>query len=230
MQEEALVGRLAKVQERIAAAAIASGRRPADVHLVAISKTHDEAAVRTALGAGQRLFGENRVQEAAGKFATFRRERSDLELHLVGPLQTNKAEIAVGLFDVIHSVDRPRLAQALAKAMEKVGRRPLCFVQVNTGEEPQKAGVVPAGLAGLLQEAKALGLSVTGLMCIPPVDEPVAPHFQLLRELAERHGLEALSMGMSADYEIAIRLGATHVRLGTAIFGQRPVAAAGAEP
>ena len=221
MRERELSQRLAAVQARIATAVTAAGRRADDVHLVAISKTHDEAAVRAVVTAGQRLFGENRVQEAEGKFAALRRERSDLELHLVGPLQTNKAEQAVGLFDVIQSLDRPKLAQALAKAMEKLGRRPRCFIQVNTGEEPQKAGVAPHALADLLVETRGLGLGVEGLMCIPPVDQPPAPHFQLLRTLAERHALVSLSMGMSADYETAIRLGATHVRLGTAIFGER---------
>jgi pyridoxal phosphate enzyme (YggS family) len=221
MLEQDLIGRLAAVQARIAAAATAAGRRPDDVGLVAISKTHDEAAVRAVLAAGQHVFGENRVQEAEGKFAALRGEESDLELHLVGPLQTNKAEQAVALFDVIQSLDRPKLAQALAKATDKIGRRPRCFIQVNSGEEPQKAGVAPSGLDALLSEARALGLDVTGLMCIPPVDEPAAPHFQLLRELATRHALPSLSMGMSADFETAIRLGATHVRLGTAIFGER---------
>jgi len=221
MQEQELAGRLAAVQARIAAAARAAGREPGQVCLVAVSKTHDEAAVRAAMAAGQQVFGENRVQEATGKFARLRGEAKDLELHLVGPLQTNKAEDAVAVFDVIQSLDRPKLAEALAKAMRKLERRPRCFLQVNTGAEPQKAGVAPAAVGELLQAARALDLPVTGLMCIPPVDEPPAPHFQLLRELGQRHGLAALSMGMSGDFETAIRLGATHVRVGTAIFGER---------
>jgi len=221
MQEQELARRLAAVRARLAAAAQAAGRSPGDVHLVAVSKTHGESAVRAALAAGQRLFGENRVQEAAGKFPALRTANPDLELHLIGPLQTNKAEDAVALFDVIQSLDRPKLLQALAKAMDKLGRRPTCFAQVNTGAEPQKAGVAPDGLPALLAEARELGVAVTGLMCIPPVDEPPAPHFQLLRELADRHELPCLSMGMSGDFETAIRLGATHVRVGTAIFGER---------
>jgi PLP dependent protein len=221
MLERDLIGRLAAVRARIAAAAAVAGRRPDDINLVAVSKTHDEAAVRAVLAAGQRLFGENRVQEAEGKFAALRAEQSAIELHLIGPLQTNKAEQAVALFDVIQSLDRPKLVHALAKAIDKVGRRPRCLIQVNSGAEPQKAGVAPADLDALLREARTLGLEVTGLMCIPPVDEPAAPHFQLLRELATRHALPSLSMGMSVDFETAIRLGATHVRLGTAIFGER---------
>lgn len=221
MQEQDLIARLAAVQARIAAAVTAAGRSPSDVHLVAVSKTHDEAAVRTVLATGHRLFGENRVQEAEGKFAALRAEPNDLELHLIGPLQTNKAEQAVALFDVIQTLDRPKLARALAKAVEKIGRRPRCFIQVNTGAEPQKAGVAPGELESLLDEARSCGLLVEGLMCIPPVSEPAAPHFQLLRELAVRHSLTALSMGMSADFETAIRLGATHIRIGTAIFGDR---------
>jgi hypothetical protein len=221
MLELSLAENLAAVRKRLAAAAAGAGRRPAEITLVAVSKSHGGAAVRAALAAGQRVFGENRVQEAAGKFAALRSEGSDLELHLVGPLQTNKAEQAVALFDVIQSLDRPKLALALARAGEKTGRLPRCFVQVNTGAEPQKAGVDPTALAALLVETRGLGLAVEGLMCIPPVEQPPAPHFQLLRELGERHGLRALSMGMSADFEPAIRLGATHVRVGTAIFGAR---------
>jgi pyridoxal phosphate enzyme (YggS family) len=225
MPEPSLAENIAAVRQRLAAAAAAVARQPAEITLVAVSKSHDEAAVRAALAAGQRVFGENRVQEAAGKFAALRSEGSDLELHLVGPLQTNKAEQAVALFDVIQTLDRLKLAQALARASDKTGRRPRCFVQVNTGAEPQKAGVDPAALAALLIETRSAGLAVEGLMCIPPVDQPPAPHFQLLRGLGERHGLRALSMGMSADFETAIHLGATHVRVGTAIFGARALPA-----
>jgi len=220
-----LAGRLAAVREAIATAARAAGRDPGAVTLVAVSKTHPVAAVMAAYAAGQRSFGENRVQEAAGKYPALRATHPDIELHLIGPLQTNKAEDAVALFDVIETLDRPKLAEALAKAMAKLGRRPRLLVQVNTGEEPQKAGVAPAALAELLTLARdRLALPVVGLMCIPPVDEPAAPHFQLLAELGRRHGLPLLSMGMSGDYELAVQLGATHVRVGTAIFGARPPA------
>jgi len=215
--------RLRAVKDRIAAAARAVGRDPADVTLVAVSKTHQASAIATALTAGQRVFGENRVQEAQSKYPALKAAHQDLVLHLIGPLQTNKVKEAVALFDVIETVDRPKLADALAREIERTGRRPRCFVQVNTGEEPQKAGVLPAAADAFVGECRERWrLPVVGLMCIPPLDQEPSPHFALLREIARRHGLSELSMGMSADYEIAIRLGATHVRIGTAIFGERP--------
>ncbi len=191
------------------------------VTLVAVSKNFDADAVGAALAAGQRVFGENRVQEAAGKFPALKALHPDLELHLIGPLQTNKAREAVALFDVIESVDRAKLARELAKEIARAGRAPLLFIQVNIGEEPQKAGVAPGGLDALLAECRALGLVITGLMCIPPNDLPPAPFFTRLRALAASHGLIHLSMGMSGDFEIAVRHGATHVRIGSAIFGAR---------
>jgi PLP dependent protein len=214
--------RLAKIRQHIVAAARAAGRDPASVTLVAVSKTHGADRVRELLDAGQRVFGENRVQEAEGKFPALKAEYPDLKLHLIGPLQTNKAREAVALFDVIQSVDRERLAATLAKEMTRTGRRPDCYIQVNTGEEPQKAGVLPAELDAFVATCRdAHGLPITGLMCIPPVDEEPALHFALLAKMAARNGLAAISMGMSADYETAIRLGATHVRVGTALFGHR---------
>lgn len=217
--------RLAAVQARIAAAARGAGRDPAAVALVAVSKTMPEAAVVEALAAGQRLFGENRVQEAKTKFPALRARFPDLRLHLIGHLQTNKAEEAVTIADLIETVDRPKLAEALAKAMAKLAKRIPVYVQVNTGEEPQKGGVSPGEAEALLAQCRALGLEVRGLMCIPPVEDEPAPHFALLADMARRFGLAELSMGMSGDFEIAIRLGATHVRVGTAIFGARPAAA-----
>lgn len=213
---------LAEVKQRIADAARAAGRTPGDITLVAVSKTHGTDRVRELLDAGQRVFGENRVQEAEEKFPALKVEYPDLELHLIGPLQTNKAREAVALFDVIQSVDRERLATTLAKEMERAGRRPSCFVQVNTGEEPQKAGVLPADLDAFVAACRDLHkLPVIGLMCIPPVDEEPALHFALLTKMAARNGLAQVSMGMSADYETAVRLGATHVRVGSALFGVR---------
>ena len=215
--------RLAEVHQRIAAAARAAGRDPAAVTLVAVSKTHGADMVREMLQAGQRVFGENRVQEAEEKFTTLKAEYPDLELHLIGPLQTNKARDAVALFDVIQSVDRERIAAALAKEMERLGRRPACYIQVNTGEEPQKAGVLPADLDAFVIACRDTHkLPVVGLMCIPPVDEEPALHFALLAKMAARNGLTRISMGMSADYEMAVKLGATHVRVGSALFGARP--------
>ena len=215
--------RLAEVHQRIAAAARAAGRDPAAVTLVAVSKTHGADMVREMLQAGQRVFGENRVQEAEEKFPTLKAEYPDLELHLIGPLQTNKARDAVELFDVIQSVDRERIAAALAKEMERLGRRPACYIQVNTGEEPQKAGVLPADLDAFVIACRDTHkLPVVGLMCIPPVDEEPALHFALLAKMAARNGLTRISMGMSADYEMAVKLGATHVRVGSALFGARP--------
>ncbi len=214
--------RLDEVRRRIAEAARAAGRDPATVTLVAVSKTHGADRVRELLQVGQRVFGENRVQEAEGKFPALKAEYPDLELHLIGPLQTNKAREAVALFDVIQSVDRERLAATLAREMERAGRRPACYVQVNTGEEPQKAGVLPAEVDAFVASCRdGHKLPVVGLMCIPPVDEDPSLHFALLAKMAARNGLDRVSMGMSADYETAVRLGATHVRVGTALFGSR---------
>ncbi|KJS24217.1 MAG: pyridoxal phosphate biosynthesis protein [Hyphomonadaceae bacterium BRH_c29] len=189
--------------------------------LVAVTKTQPEAAIADILATGQRVFGENRVQEAEARWAGCRGAYPDLELHLIGPLQTNKAEDAVRLFDVIETVDRPKLVDALVKAMAKVGRALPVLIQVNTGEEPQKAGVVPSDVQELLQYARSRGLEVQGLMCIPPVDEPAGPHFALLADLAKSLGLSVLSMGMSSDYVTAARFGSTHVRVGSALFGAR---------
>ncbi len=219
--------RLAEVSRRIAEAARAAGRQPGDVTLVAVSKTHGAESVRELLEVGHRVFGENRVQEAEGKFPALKAEYSDLELHLIGPLQTNKARDAVALFDVIQSVDREKLAASLAKEMERLGRRPACYIQVNTGEEPQKAGILPKNLGAFVTACREQHkLPIVGLMCIPPVDEEAALHFALLAKMAARNGLAKLSMGMSADYETAVRLGATHVRVGSALFGARPPLAA----
>jgi hypothetical protein len=213
---------LAAVEKRIDAAARAAERAPGKVTLVAVSKTHPAATVRQALVAGHRVFGENRVQEAQAKYPELREAFPDLTLHLIGPLQTNKVRDAVAIFDVIESVDRARIAQALAKEMEHSGRRRPCLIEVNTGEEPQKAGILPAEADEFIIQCRdRLALPILGLMCIPPIDEEPAPHFALLREIARRNGLEVLSMGMSADFEKAIRFGATHVRVGTAIFGTR---------
>jgi pyridoxal phosphate enzyme (YggS family) len=214
--------RLAEVRQHIATAARAAGRDPASVTLVAVSKTHGADRVRELLDVGLRVFGENRVQEAEEKFPALKAEYPDLALHLIGPLQTNKAREAVALFDVIESVDRERLANTLAKEMTRLGRRPDCYIQVNTGEEPQKAGVLPAELDAFVAVCRdTYKLPIVGLMCIPPVDEEPALHFALLAKMAARNGLAKISMGMSADYETAIRLGATHVRVGTALFGHR---------
>ena len=215
-------GRLADVTGRIAAAAGAAGRDAGSVRLVAVSKLQPEARIAGALEAGHRLFGENRVQEAEARWPAFRERFPDIALHLIGGLQTNKVRAAVRLFDVIETVDRPRLAAALAREFERTGRALPCFVQVNTGDEPQKGGVAPAGLDGLLDRCRTeYGLDVVGLMCIPPAEDPPGPHFAFLREAARRNGLAGLSMGMSADFETAIRFGATHVRIGSAVFGAR---------
>ncbi|MCA0248909.1 MAG: YggS family pyridoxal phosphate-dependent enzyme [Proteobacteria bacterium] len=215
--------RLAEVSRHIAEAARAANRNPADVTLVAVSKTHGADRVRELLEAGHRVFGENRVQEAQGKFPDLKAAWPDLELHLIGPLQTNKARDAVALFDVVQSVDREKLATALVKEMDRLDRRPSCFIQVNTGEEPQKAGILPKDLDAFVAACRnQYQLPVVGLMCIPPVDEEPALHFALLAKMAARNGLAKLSMGMSADYETAVRLGATHVRVGSALFGARP--------
>jgi PLP dependent protein len=220
-----IAAKLAEVRAKIAAAAKESGRAAGDVTLVAVSKTHPAGAVEAALSAGQTVFGENRVQEAQGKFPALKAAHPALRLHLIGPLQTNKVKDALELFDVIETIDRPKLARAVAKEAEKLGVAPDCYLQVNTGEEPQKAGVAPAEADAFVAECRALGLKIAGLMCIPPVDEEPALHFAFLREIAKRNGLAGLSMGMSGDYETAVRFGATVVRVGTGIFGARPPAA-----
>ncbi len=213
---------LAEIRARIVAAAQAAGRDPAAVTLVAVSKMQPAERIGAVLDEGQRVFGENRVQEAAGRWPALRARYPGIELHLVGPLQTNKVRQAVEIFDVIESVDRPKLARKLAEVFAETGRRLPCYIQVNTGEEPQKAGVLPAEADAFVAECRALGLPVSGLMCIPPVDEEPALHFALLAKIAARNGLPGLSMGMSDDFETAVRLGATVVRVGSAIFGARP--------
>ena len=214
---------LVEVKARIAAASVSAGRAPGSVTLVAVSKAHPAALAAAALAAGHRVFGENRVQEAEAKWPALRRGHPDLELHLIGPLQTNKVKQAVALFDVIETVDRPRLAEALAREMARAGRRLECYIEVNTGAESQKSGVMPGEADGLVALCRGVhGLDVTGLMCIPPIAGDPAPHFALLAEIARRNRLAKLSMGMTADFEAAIRHGATHVRIGTAIFGERP--------
>ncbi|MBA2587058.1 MAG: YggS family pyridoxal phosphate-dependent enzyme [Alphaproteobacteria bacterium] len=212
---------LADIVARIDAARKAAIKPAPVTSLVAVSKTVDEAGIREALAAGQRLFGENRVQEAQGKFPTLKSEHPDLELHLIGPLQTNKVKEAATLFDVIQTLDRAKLADALAAERQKSGRCPRLFLQVNTGEEPQKTGVLPREAAGLIAYARKLELPLEGLMCIPPAEDDAAPHFAFLAKLARDHGLANLSMGMSGDFEMAVKFGATHVRVGTAIFGVR---------
>lgn len=212
---------LEDIRSRIAGAARIARRAPADISLSAVSKTHPAAAILPLIAAGQRLFGENRVQEAAEKWPALREAHAGIELHLVGQLQSNKAEDAVRLFDCIHSLDRPSLVPALAKAMDKAGRRVPCFVQVNIGAEEQKGGCAIADLPALLAEARAADLPVIGLMCVPPAGIEAAPFFALLDKLARDHGLAGRSMGMSDDFETAIMLGATHVRVGSALFGAR---------
>lgn len=210
------------IQTRIAAAARAAGRKPQDVHLIAVSKQQIDARVDAVLALGQRIFGENKVQEAKARWATRRAAFPDLRLHGIGPLQTNKALEAVQLFDVIESLDRPKLAQALADAVQKAGRAPDVLLQINTGEEAQKAGIAPLEADRFLLDLRQIyGLAPKGLMCIPPLGEPPAPHFALLAKIAARNGLHVLSMGMSEDFETAIRFGATHVRIGSAVFGPR---------
>ncbi|MGV6874508.1 YggS family pyridoxal phosphate-dependent enzyme [Pseudochelatococcus sp. B33] len=221
--------RLAAVRDAIARAAREEGRDPDDVTLIAVSKTFGPEAIRPLLEAGQRVFGENRVQEAKEKWPALKRDFPDVRLHLIGPLQTNKVRDAVTLFDAIHALDRPSLAKELARefARERDGRGgaplPDLFIQINTGEEPQKAGVTPQLADSFIRECREEhGLEIRGLMCIPPVDEPPSPHFALLRRIAGRNGIKALSMGMSGDFEQAVMLGATHVRVGSALFGARP--------
>ena len=211
--------RLRAVRDQIARAAKLARRDPADVTLIAVSKTHPAEAIAPLIAAGQTAFGENRVQEADAKWPALRTAAT--ELHLVGQLQSNKAEAAVRLFDAIHSVDRPSLVEALARACERAGRQPALFLQVNIGEEPQKGGCATAELPALLAEARAAGLDPQGLMCVPPAGVEAAPYFALLAKLARDHGLPRLSMGMSDDFETAVMLGATHVRVGSALFGAR---------
>lgn len=213
--------RLKTVRDAIAHAARLAGREPDAITLIAISKTHPIEEIAPLLVAGQRVFGENRVQEAAAKWPALRSAWPDIALHLVGQLQSNKAEEAVALFDAIHSVDRSSLVAALARAMDKQDRRPACFVQVNIGDEAQKGGCAISDLPALLEEARVANLPVAGLMAVPPADTEAAPYFALLAKLARDHGLTGLSMGMSGDYETAVTLGATHVRVGTALFGGR---------
>lgn len=213
--------RLNEVRGRIRKASVAAGRAPDAVTLVAVSKTFDADAIRPAISAGQRVFGENRVQEAQGKWPGLRGETPDLELRLIGPLQSNKAAEAVALFDVIETVDREKIAKALAAEMQRQGRCPRLYVQVNTGLEAQKAGIAPEDAASFVAFCRSLGLVIEGLMCIPPFDENPGPHFALLAKLAKEAGVERLSMGMSGDYEAAVAFGATSVRVGSAIFGSR---------
>jgi pyridoxal phosphate enzyme (YggS family) len=219
------------VRARVAAAAREAGRDPADITLTAVSKQQPWARIAAVLAQGQRVFGENRVQEAQGRWRAEGVERAGLELRLIGPLQSNKARDAADLFDVVESVDRPKLVHALADAAQALGRAPRLLVQVNTGEEPQKAGVAPAEADGLIAAVRGAGLPLEGLMCIPPEAEPSGLHFALLRHIAERNGLPVLSMGMSDDFETAIRFGATHVRVGSALFGARtPLRPEGSPP
>jgi pyridoxal phosphate enzyme (YggS family) len=212
---------LQAVHDRIARACKAARRDPAEITLVAVSKTHPAGAIAPLLHQGQRVFGENRVQEAQAKWPALRESHPDVQLHLVGQLQSNKAEEAVVLFDCIHSLDRPSLLKALARAMDKAGRRVPCFVQVNAGEEEQKGGCAVPDLPGLIAQARGADIPLAGLMCIPPLGIEPAPFFALLDKLARDNGLAGRSMGMSGDYETAVMTGATHVRVGTALFGQR---------
>jgi pyridoxal phosphate enzyme (YggS family) len=218
---ENAASRLADVRANIAKVCKPARREPADVTLIAVSKTHDAPEIQPLIDAGQRVFGENRVQEAQAKWPALREGHPDIELHLIGQLQSNKAEEAVALFDVIHSLDRPSLLTALAKAMDKAGKRVPCFVQVNIGDEAQKGGCPIADLPAFLASARAAEVPLAGLMCIPPADTEAAPFFAMLAKLAADHGLTGLSMGMSGDYETAVMLGATHIRVGTALFGAR---------
>ncbi len=214
---------LAAVQGDIAAACREASRDPATVTLIAVSKTFPADAIEQAIAAGQRVFGENRVQETKAKWPEIRARHEGIELHLIGPLQSNKAKEAVAMFDAIHSVDRASLCEALSKEIEKQGRAPQLFVEINTGAEPQKAGVLPEEADAFLRTCRAsYGLTIAGLMCIPPHDEAPAPHFALTAKIAGRNGLKLLSMGMSSDFRTAIAFGATHVRVGSAIFGARP--------
>jgi pyridoxal phosphate enzyme (YggS family) len=213
---------LARIHERIERAAARAGRLPGDVKLIAVSKTFELEAIIPAMEAGQMRFGENRVQEARAKWPGLRERYPGIELHLIGPLQSNKAKDAVALFDVIHTIDRPKIARAIATEMAAQGRSLTLFVQVNTGNEPQKAGIAPEETDAFVRQCREeFGIEIAGLMCIPPIDEAPEPHFRLLGELASELGLQDISMGMSADFESAIECGATHVRVGSAIFGER---------
>jgi PLP dependent protein len=215
--------RLAAIKASIARSARDVGRRPEEVALVAVSKTHATEVIAPALAVGHRIFGENRVQESKSKWPELRERFSGVELHLIGPLQSNKAREAVELFDVIETVDRPKIAETLAAEMARAGKTLKLFVEINTGAEPQKAGILPGDADAFLKHCReSLGLSIAGLMCIPPAEEQASPHFALLNQIAARNGIPGLSMGMSADFELGIQLGATHVRVGTAIFGSRP--------
>ena len=211
------------IKDRISKAETDAGRAAGSVTLIAVSKVQPNARVEAVLAEGHRCFGENKVQEAAGKWPDFRERFENVDLHLIGPLQTNKARQAMGLFDAIHSVDRPKLAKTLARLAQEEGHCPDLFVQVNTGEEEQKAGVMPADADAFIAECLGMDLPVKGLMCIPPVDEEPSLHFALLAKIAAHNGIHGLSMGMSGDFERAIALGATHVRVGSAIFGDRVV-------
>ena len=213
---------LTRVRSEIAAACREAGREPSAVTLIAVSKTFAADAISPIIDAGQRVFGENRVQEAKGKWPALMQSYEGLALHLIGPLQSNKAKEAVALFDAIHSVNRPSICEALAKEIKSHGKQPQLFVQINTGEEPQKAGIAPPDADTFLATCRnSYGLQISGLMCIPPVDQAPAPHFALCAKIAARNGLTNLSMGMSADFAVAIQMGATHVRVGSAIFGGR---------
>jgi pyridoxal phosphate enzyme (YggS family) len=222
MTPEQINENLSAIVARIDAARKSAIKPAPATTLIAVTKTHGADDIAPALVAGQRIFGENRVQEAQGKWPALRSDYADIELHLIGPLQSNKAREAVALFDAIHTLDRPKLADALRAEMDRNGRSPFLFIQVNTGEEPQKAGVPPREADALIGHARKLGLPLKGLMCIPPAADAPAPHFALLQKIAAEHGLPLLSMGMSSDFETAIRFGATHVRVGSAIFGERP--------
>ncbi|MBB4640800.1 YggS family pyridoxal phosphate-dependent enzyme [Rhizorhapis suberifaciens] len=221
--KEDAAARLSEVKQRIARAARDAGRKSDDVALIAVSKTYERPEIEPLILAGHRLFGENRVQEAQAKWPVLKETYPDLSLHLVGQLQSNKAAEAVDLFDTIHSVDRLSLVTALVRAMDKSGRRPDCFIQVNIGDEPQKGGCVIADVEALLSEAGRMDLPVAGLMCVPPADVEAAPYFALLSKIARDQGLGGLSMGMSGDFETAVMLGATHVRIGSALFGARSI-------
>jgi pyridoxal phosphate enzyme (YggS family) len=218
---ENAASRLAEIRANIARVCKPARREPSSVTLIAVSKTHDAPTIQPLIDAGQRVFGENRVQEAQGKWPALREAHPDIELHLIGQLQSNKAEEAVALFDVIHSLDRPSLLTALARAMDKTGKQVPCLVQVNIGDEAQKGGCPIAELPAFLAAVRATGIPLAGLMCIPPADTEAAPFFAFLAKLAADHGVTGLSMGMSGDYETAVMLGATHVRVGTALFGSR---------
>jgi len=216
------ITQLAEVRERLARAARDNGRDPGEITLVCVSKTFLPEDIRPVLAHGERVFGENRVQEAEDKWPALRADFPGLELHLIGPLQSNKAREAVALFDVIETVDREKIAEALAKEIKRAGKHPKLYVQVNTGAEPQKAGILPEEADAFIASCREVhGLEISGLMCIPPVNDQASPHFALLNQIAARNGIKTLSMGMSSDFELAIQLGATHVRVGTAIFGKR---------